>query len=219
MKREIRVTEDGSHTLYVPELDESYHSIHGAIQESHHVFLLHGLLTLDKESLNILEIGFGTGLNALLTLAEAQKRGIKINYHTVEKYPLDKEEYSCINFEELIEGISPGKLHKLHDASWGEAVTITENFTLTKELSDFRSMNPYGPFDLVYFDAFAPQKQAHLWSEEIFKKISGAVKPGGVLVTYTSMGSVRRVLTACDFDVNKIPGPPGKRHMIRASRR
>jgi tRNA U34 5-methylaminomethyl-2-thiouridine-forming methyltransferase MnmC len=217
MKRELRVTEDGSHTLYLPELDEPYHSIHGAIQESRHVFLDHGLLTFNLRSLNILEIGFGTGLNAMLALAETHKRGLLINYHAVEKYPLNYKEYSRINFEELIEEVPPGSLMKLHEAPWEEPVQITQGFTITKEQSDFRTMNLGGPFDLVYFDAFAPQKQPHLWSEAIFRTISEALNPGGVLVTYTCMGSVRRSLISCGFDVKKVPGPPGKREMLRAS--
>lgn len=218
MKRELRLTDDGSHTIYLPELDEPYHSTHGAIQESRHVFLAQGLLTLNLRSLKILEIGFGSGLNALLTLAEAQEHGLSIDYHAVEKYPLTHEEYCDINFEELVKGLKPGTLMKLHEAPWEESSSIADGFTITKEKSDFRTMNPSGPFDLVYFDAFAPQKQAHLWTEEIFSTIFDIVKPGGVLVTYTCMGSVRRALVACGFEVEKVPGPPGKRTMIRAVR-
>ncbi len=218
MKREIRLTEDGSHTLFLPELDEPYHSIHGAIQESRHVFLAHGFHTLKLSSLNILEIGFGSGLNALLTLAEAQKNGILIHYHAVEKYPLTHEEYCNINYEALLKGIPPGTLMKMHEAPWEEPVSIARGFTLIKEKSDFRTMKPPGPFDLVYYDAFAPQKQAHLWTEEIFSTVSKIVRPGGVLVTYTCKGSVRRALVSCGFNVEKVPGPPGKREMIRAVR-
>jgi len=217
MKRELRVTEDGSHTLYLPELDEPYHSIHGAIQESRHVFLGQGFNTLEKSSINILELGFGTGLNAYLTLAESQSRGIRINYHTIEKYPLEFGEYSNLNFEVFIEGGKPGKFLLLHQCPWNQPVKITDDFTLLKEQHDFREMKLIGPYDLVYYDAFAPQKQAHLWSESIFRAISGALKPGSVLVTYTSMGSVRRTLISCGFDVRKVPGPPGKREMIRAT--
>jgi tRNA U34 5-methylaminomethyl-2-thiouridine-forming methyltransferase MnmC len=219
MERELRITEDGSHTLYLPEMNEPYHSVHGAVRESLHVFIGHGFLSMDKPSLSILEIGFGTGLNALLTLSEAGRRGVKVRYHTVEKYPLDYEEYSRINFEKFIPGISPGSLMKLHEAPWGEATPVSENFTLTKELNDFRTMDPRGPFDLVYFDAFAPQKQPHLWTETVFKRVAEVVIHGGLLVTYTSKGSVRRTLISCGFDVEKVPGPPGKREMIRASRR
>lgn len=219
MKRELRLTEDGSHTIYLPELDEPYHSIHGAIQEARHVFLGHGLLTLNKDSLKILEIGFGSGLNALLTLAEALERGLLIDYYAVEKYPLTHNEYSCINFEELLTGVKPGTLMKLHEAPWEVSSSIADGFTITKEKSDFRTMKSSGPFDLVYFDAFAPQKQPWLWTEEIFRTVSNIVKPGGVLVTYTCKGSVRRALIACGFEVEKVPGPPGKREMIRACKR
>jgi len=219
MKRELRITEDGSHTLYVPEMEESYHSVHGAIQESRYIFLVQGFLTLDKAFLNILEIGFGTGLNALLTLAEAYKRDIKVRYHSIEKYPLDYEEYSRLNYEDFIEGLNPGNLRKMHESPWDEAVLINDHFTLLKEKSDLREIKLQGPYDLVYFDAFDPEKQAHLWTEQVFDRISSAVKPGGVLVTYTSKGNVRRALISCKFDVKKVPGPPGKRHILRATRR
>lgn len=219
MKKELWITEDGSHTLYISELDEPYHSIHGAIQESQHVFIEQGFRTLNKPSLNILELGFGTGLNALLTLAEAKKRGIQVIYHGIEKYPLEEEEYRHLNYEDFINGVPRGMLMKMHESHWGQAARLTEDFTLTKELNDIGTVSPKGPYDLVYFDAFAPQKQANLWTEPVFRSISRAVKPGGVLVTYTSMGSVRRALISCDFDVKRVPGPPGKRHMLRASKR
>lgn len=219
MKRELQITEDGSHTLFVPEMEETYHSVHGAIQESLHVFLGQGFLTLDKEFLNILEIGFGTGLNALLTLAEANKRDIKVRYHGIEKYPLDYEEYSLLNYENFIEGLTPGNLMKMHESPWNEAVPISDHFTLFKEQSDLREIKLQGPYDLVYFDAFDPVKQAHLWTEQVFDRLSSAVKPSGVLVTYTSKGNVRRALISCQFDVKKVPGPPGKRHILRATRR
>lgn len=219
MKRELRLTEDGSFTIYVPEMDEPYHSIHGAIQESRHVFIGHGLQSLDLPKLRILEIGFGTGLNALLTLVEAGNRGLTVDYHAVEKYPLLEKEYSSINFEALVKGVQPGTFKKLHEVIWEEPVAINDYFTLFKEETDVRSMSPGGNFDLVYFDAFAPQKQAHLWTEEVFRSLSCFVKPGGVLVTYTCKGSVRRALISCGFEVVKVPGPPGKREMIRATMR
>ena len=217
MKRELRKTEDGSHTLYVPELDEAYHSIHGAVQESLHVFIAHGLSTIREPRISILEIGFGSGLNALLSLAEAQRRDLEVNYHSIEKYPLDHHEYSLLNFEDYVHGTRPGLLMKIHEAPWGEAVRISDHFTLTKEKSDVRSFIPKGPYDLVYFDAFAPQKQPQLWTEQVFSSIGRALKPGAVLVSYTSKGSVRRALISCQFDVKKVPGPPGKREMIRAT--
>ena len=162
MKRELRITEDGSHTVFVTELEEPYHSIHGAIQESEHVFLKQGFHSVHILPIHILEIGFGTGLNALLTLAESSKLGIEVYYHAVEKYPLEYEEYSKINYEEFIDTNISGCFLKMHQAPWGDKLHVTHNFTLFKEQSDFRSMNPSGSFDLVYFDAFDPQKQPYL---------------------------------------------------------
>lgn len=219
MKRELRITGDGSHTLYVPELDEPYHSIHGALRESRHVFIKQGLGLVKKTSIRILEIGFGTGLNALLTLSETGRSGIRAYYHAVEKYPLQDEEYRQINYEQFIEGIPPGSLAGLHTAPWGKQVPVSDHFILFKEHSDFREMDPDGSFDLVYFDAFAPGKQPYLWSEEIFCRIYRLMNPEGILVSYTVRGSVRRALASCGFDVEKVPGPPGKREMVRAFRR
>jgi tRNA U34 5-methylaminomethyl-2-thiouridine-forming methyltransferase MnmC len=218
MKRELRITEDGSPTVYAVDLEEPYHSIHGAIQESEHVFLKQGLHTLAKSPVRLLEIGFGTGLNALLTMADANEMGIEVYYHTVEKYPLEYELYSKINYEQFIDKSFPGWFLKMHKSPWGETLQISPVFTLFKEQSDFRSMTPPGSFDLVYYDAFDPQKQPYLWTEEIFCRVSVLMNPGGVLVSYTSKGSVRRALESCGFHVNKVPGPPGKREMIRAIR-
>lgn len=219
MKREIRLTEDGSHTLYIPEMEESYHSVHGAIQESLYVYIGQGLKKLDSEKINILELGFGTGLNLMLSLADATSRKLEVYYHAVEKYPIKKEEYKQLNYESLINDSPPGLFLKIHESKWGETIRINENFTLFKEHTDIRTMNPPGPFDLVYYDAFAPQKQAHLWTEEIFGLIYKVMKPGALLLTYTSMGSVRRALISCGFAVERIPGPPEKRHILRATKR
>ncbi len=219
MKREIRLTEDGSHTLYLPEMDEAYHSLHGAIQESLYVYIEQGLIKLDTPKLNILEIGFGTGLNLILSLAEATSRKLEVSYHAVEKYPLTRDEYIQLNYESILKEIPQGLFMTIHESKWDEVVRISESFTIFKEHNDIRSMNPIGPFDLVYYDAFAPQKQAHLWTEEIFMRIYKAMKPGALLLSYTSKGSVRRALISCGFSVERIPGPPGKRHMIRATKR
>lgn len=216
--RKLHITEDGSHTLFVPELDESYHSVYGAIQESQHVFLKHGFQTIRKSRIRILETGFGTGLNVLLTLAEAARRRTVIYYHTVDKYPVEANEYKIFNYEQFIEGIPGGTLIRMHEAQWNKEIRFAPHFSFYKELSDFRDMNPQGPFDLVYYDAFDPQKQPDLWTEDIFCRISRLLNPGGILVSYTSKGSVRRALESCGFHVEKIPGPPGKREMIRAIR-
>lgn len=218
MERFLRQTDDGSHTLYVQELDEAYHSTHGAIQESMHVFIKEGLQSLNKAKLRILETGFGTGLNALLTWKIAEHSKLSIHYHSVEKYPLSKMEYAQLNFETLIGGVPQGLLNEMHEADWERPVQISDRFSLFKEKADFRSMNPEGNFDLVYFDAFSPDTQPELWSEEVFSIIRNRTEKGAVLVSYSSKGSVRRTLISCGFRVEKVQGPPGKREMIRALR-
>jgi len=218
MKRSLRLTEDGSHTLYLSELEEPYHSMNGAIQESGYVFIDQGFKQLRITTIHILEIGFGTGLNLLLTLLESTKAKVGVHYHTVEKYPLVSSEYGSLNYETVIEGLPEGILQKIHKAPWEEKVYLTRDFSLYKEQADFRSMNPEGRFDLVYFDAFAPDKQPELWSEEVFSVIAGLTDPGAILVTYSSKGIIRRALNACGFKVKKVPGPPGKWEMIRAIR-
>jgi tRNA U34 5-methylaminomethyl-2-thiouridine-forming methyltransferase MnmC len=219
MDRALRLTEDGTHTLYVGELDETYHSNRGAMQESMHVFINQGFHKVRKTPMRILEIGLGTGLNLLLTLVESLRYEMDVYYYAVEKYPLAPSEYSQLNFEKFIPGIPKGSLIKIHEALWEEDFSMTENFLIHKEQSDFRSMNPTEGFDLVYFDAFAPDKQPHLWSTLIFSQLYDLISPGGILVSYTSKGIVRRALNSCGFEVKKLPGPLGKWEMIRATRR
>jgi tRNA U34 5-methylaminomethyl-2-thiouridine-forming methyltransferase MnmC len=194
MERSLRLTEDGSHTLYADKLDEPYHSTHGALQESVHVFIKQGLQTVSKHRLKILEIGFGTGLNALLTMQFAKQANQEVHYHAVEKYPLNRAEFSQLNFEDLIEGIPRGFLNQMHEAAWESPVQLSDSFSLFKEKADFRSMNPPGYFDLVYFDAFSPEKQPELWSADVFTIIQKSTRRGSVLVTYSSKGKVRRTL-------------------------
>jgi tRNA U34 5-methylaminomethyl-2-thiouridine-forming methyltransferase MnmC len=218
MNRELRITGDGSHTIYAAELDEPYHSIHGAIHESKHVFIEQGLRQTTLSSLRILEIGFGTGLNLLLTLAETNESGIEVHYHAVEKYPLVSSEYTALNFQELIRNVPEGSFMAIHQSPWDQYLNLTNTFSLFKEKADIRHMEPGTGYNLVYFDAFAPDKQPHLWSEDVFKKVCSCMNPEGLLVTYASKGSVRRTMNACGFRVEKVPGPPGKREMIRARR-
>ena len=219
MDRELLLTEDGSHTVYVHGLEEPYHSIHGAVQESIHVFIRQGFESAGKSALSILEIGLGTGLNVILSLASALRNKYEVYYHAVEKYPLLPSEYTKLNFEEFISGLPPGVVKKLHEAPWETRFNLSEGFEVYKEHSDFRAMNPQNQFDLVYFDAFAPDKQPELWSEAIFLKIAGLMNAGGILVTYSSKSSVRKALNSCGFNVTKVSGPPGKREMIRALKR
>jgi len=219
MERQLKITEDGSHTMFVKGMNEPYHSLHGAIRESRHVFIRQGLHTVQKSALRILEVGFGTGLNALLTLTESLSMKMDIYYHAVEKYPLNRQEYSPLNYEQLIDKVPEGAFYRMHDCSWGEEVQISERFVLYKEEADFRSMNVPPPIHLVYFDAFSPEKQPELWTEQVMDSISRVCDPGAVLVTYSAKGVVRRTLASCGFDVYKVPGPPGKREMIRAVKR
>jgi tRNA U34 5-methylaminomethyl-2-thiouridine-forming methyltransferase MnmC len=219
MKRELRITADGSHTFYASDLKEPYHSMHGAIQESEHVFILHGFRRTEKSSIRILEAGLGTGLNMLLTYREAMKHGVNVFYHAVEKYPLAPSEYKQLNYNDQLKCLPEGILRKIHDASWEATVFLSDNFQIFKEHSDIRSMKPSGTFDLVYYDAFAPEKQPHLWSEEIFAGIYMIMNAGGIWVSYTAKGSVKRALVSCGFAVEKVPGPPGKREMLLAIKR
>lgn len=214
----MRLTEDGTHTLYVSGLDETYHSIHGALQESIHVFINQGFHMVKKSPLHILDIGLGTGLNLLLSLIESVRDKKEIFYHAVEKYPLLPSEYNKLNYEKIIPGIPVGGLIRMHEAPWEENYELTEHFWIHKEQSDFRSMKPTKRFDLVYFDAFAPVKQPYLWSADIFSKLYDLMVPGGILVSYTSKGSVRRALVSCGFEVKKVSGPSRKWEMIRATR-
>jgi len=219
MERSIKITEDGSHTMFVHGLDEPYHSTHGALQESMHVFIKQGLLTVKEPSVNILELGFGTGLNALLTLAESLSLNLDINYHAVEKYPLKESEYKLLNYEKLIEHIPKGTLHRMHSCPWGKAVQISDRFTLYKEEADFRCMKLPPKANLIYFDAFSPDKQPELWTDEVIGPIAQVSEEGAILVTYSVKGIVRRTLSSCGFEVHKVAGPPGKRSMIRAIKR
>lgn len=209
-------TYDGSHTLYVPSLKEHYHSVHGAVKESGTVFVRNGLLSLDKKNISILEIGFGTGLNAFLTYLESKKRGIEIRYTGIEPFPLPAEIYSRLNYAELLDPSAREVFLTLHECSWDVFSTISEGFQLKKVRTDIRKITYEERYDLIYFDAFAPDVQPELWKEEIFQQIAEATKPGGVLVTYSSKAEIRRRLKKTGFEVSKLPGPPGKREVIRA---
>ncbi len=211
-KVEIISSEDGSNTIYIPYLNEHYHSYHGAITESEHVFINNGLNLFENEkNIKILEFGFGTGLNALLTLKYADKK--KIIYHSIEKYPLKKYITDKLNYGSLVNNIL---FNKIHDSNWGEDVNITDNFILKKIESDFISANIDDDYNIVYFDAFAPNIQPHLWTKEIFEKIYNSMSYSGVLTTYCAKGSVRRTMQDVGFKVERLPGPPYKREMLRA---
>lgn len=213
---QIKITEDGSYTLYVPELNEHYHSIHGAIQESSHIFIGCGLQFSRESKVKILEVGFGTGLNALLTAIEACAGTREIEYLTLEKYPLSGELIRNLNYSEFTGSEGSNLFQKIHESEWNTPVSICKNFIIEKKEMDLVTDPVNGMFNLVYFDAFGPDKQPELWSKNVFQKIADATATGGILTTYSAKGEVKRNLKACGFEVNMLPGPPGKRQIIRA---
>lgn len=210
-------TEDGSITLYNEQIGEYYHSTHGAIQESNHIFIKDGFYECKKDEIHILEMGFGTGLNAFLTLLEAEKTNKKIYYHTVELYPITLEQAEALNYAEILAPEKKDILLKLHEAKWGENSKICSNFEIVKICSDFCSLDlKYYMFDVVYYDAFSPEKQPELWSLDIFEKIFSHCNEGAILTTYCAKGYVRRNLQQAGFTVHRLPGPPGKREKLSA---
>ena len=226
MNHLLKTTEDGSHTFYVPELNEHYHSTHGAIQESKHVFIEAGLKHFSEnhpnDDIHILEIGFGTGLNTYLTLLESEKKSLKIYYHSLEFYPIELEQINKLNYEDILSlNINETSLFKqLHTSPWEKEISITPNFTLYKQQIDFSNPSEFKPdkfFNLFYFDAFAPEKQAEMWTQEIFDKIKTLSKKGAIITTYCAKGAVRRMLQSAGFIVERLPGPPGKREILRGT--
>jgi tRNA U34 5-methylaminomethyl-2-thiouridine-forming methyltransferase MnmC len=225
MERKIIITEDGSHSIFVPELNENYHSTHGAIQESLHVFIEAGLKKALAENLSsvlhILEVGMGTGLNLLLSFIETREIAVSINYTALEAFPLPKEFIQTLNYPDLLSASLqlPVKeiFEKIHAGEWEKEIGLSDNFTLKKlqaTLQQAELNNNY--FDLIYFDAFGPAVQPEMWMEEIFLRLFNSLRKGGALVTYCAKGEVKRVLKRSGFEVESLPGPPGKREMVRA---
>lgn len=216
IKREIRTTADGSVTIFLPEWEESYHSKHGAIQEANHVFIEQGLQFINLPNLSILEIGFGTGLNALLTLIEAKNKNLKVNYVGIEAFPISQSEVDSLNYISTLKESSFQKnFEKLHVCDWEVSHQINDNFKLTKNQLFFKEIKYTNQFDLIYFDAFGYRVQPDLWSEEIFKIMFNALKPSGVLVTYACRTPIKKAMLNAGFKTEKLPGPPGKREMLR----
>jgi len=219
---EFVITGDGSHTLYVPGLEENYHSVFGAIAESRHIFIEAGLKYVSRSSgkINILEVGFGTGLNALLTLLEAEKSGYNIDYTTIEPYPLTESVVSGLNYPDMLNNHDCQTLfYQLHSSSWNTKTILGKTFSITKMQIALQDFSPQSKtFDLVYFDAFGPDVQPEMWTQEMFDKIASGMKQGGVLVTYSTKGIVKRNLKQAGFSIEKLPGPKGKREILRATR-
>ena len=224
MEREIRTTQDGSKTLYIKDLNENYHSHHGALQEANHVFIKNGLNLVNNYEINILELGFGTGLNALVTINDFLKndKNHVINYFTVEKYPVNIEEVSELDYGSSFEHPEIKDFYeKLHQCPWNEKTEILSGFFFTKFQCDFFDIEnlTLPKINLVYYDCFGARVQPDLWEDKIFKIVSDTMENEGLITTYSSKGSVRRILKDLNFEVEKKAGPPGKREMMIATKR
>ncbi len=225
MKKNIRednpvvLSNDGSHTIYSSRFSEHYHSTYGAIGESKHIFIEAGLkpLTDVKSTINIFEVGFGTGLNALLTFEYALKNNFTVNYWAVEAFPVDRNIVTRLNYTELL-NIEPEIFAAMHRTK-DKPVAITPFFKLTVVSDTLQNiMLPEQFFDLIYFDAFSPEVQPEMWHVSCFDKIYKATKKDGILTTYSCKGTVKRALKAAGFSIKKLPGPPGKREFLRATK-
>ena len=215
-------TADGSDSLFVKDLNEHYHSTHGAIQESRHVYIDAGLkyISSNNNSINILEIGFGTGLNALLTSIEAEGLKLKINYTTLEAYPLDIEIINKLNYADCVSGENQKEIFtSIHTCEWEKSIPISPFFNLHKIKNALQEIEFTDTYNLIYFDAFAPNVQPEMWTEEVFTKLYSVLKPNGSIVTYCAKGEVKRTLKKVGFEVESLPGPPGKREMVRGNKK
>jgi tRNA U34 5-methylaminomethyl-2-thiouridine-forming methyltransferase MnmC len=211
-------TADGSGSLYIPSLDETYHSRHGAIQESNHVFIEQGIrpLLVNSQEIFIFEVGFGTGLNALLTLIAAINAGVKVRYRSIEKYPLSISQALELNYAESVDPRFAHYFKALHEAPWQQWVSITPHFSIYKDEIDLDDVSIVGEADVVYYDAFGPRVQPNMWNIQKLKIACDALKPSGVFVTYCAQGQFKRVLKELGMQVVGLPGPPGKREMTKA---
>ena len=219
MKRNVIQTRDGSTTIHIEEWDECYHSRFGAIQEAQHVFIKNGLSLFENKSISILEIGFGTGLNAFITFLESKKLSQKIEYFGVEAYPVSADEVVSMNYVSELNAENESEIfEKMHQCNWEEQIVLKADFLFTKRRQFFAAIDDIEKFDLIYFDAFGFDVQPELWSTTIFQKMYNALKPRGVLVTYAARGVVKRSMIEVGFTVEKLEGPPGKREMFRAKK-
>ena len=215
----LEQTADGSYTLYVPELDEHYHSIKGALTESQHIFIDMGLNHCSVTEPHILEIGLGTGLNCFLTYLTAKKHHRSIHYTGIECYPLHIETIQQLDYANLIGKGNEDIYHAIHQAEWGKDIHLSPSFILHKIKGDFTQYTFKQTYDLIYFDAFAPEKQPEMWEQSLFQMLYNVLNPGGILTTYCAKGVVRRMLQTAGFTVERLPGPPGgKREILRATK-
>ena len=215
MEREIIQTEDGSSSIFVKDLGETYHSVHGAVQEALHVYIENGMKRCEKKSLSILEMGFGTGLNFVLSYQTALALNISMNYVGVEAYPITEQEWMLLNYDNVTKDL-PYKLHDIHSLEWDINHSLSDFVSLTKRHSKFENLVVNEMFDVIYYDAFGYNYQPELWTLELFQKMYNALFTEGILVTYACKGIIKQNLRAAGFKVKRVPGPPGKREMIVA---
>lgn len=217
MIRKIITTGDGSKTIQLQDWDEQYHSMHGAVNEAYHVFIDMGFSYMTNEPISILEIGFGTGLNALITLIEAEKNKRPVHYTGIEAYPITIEEVSQLDYIATLKADTFREaFSEMHRSAWENKIKLAPYFSFCKQKKDFKDISDSQLYDLIYFDAFGARVQPELWTEIIFEKMYNALTENGVLVTYSAKGSVRRAMQSVGFFVERLPGPPGKREMLRA---
>lgn len=220
MKREVVLTDDGSSSIFLPELNEHYHSSRGALQEARHVFIQNGFHFFNKTELRIFEMGFGTGLNALLTLKESITHELKVQYTGVEVFPVSLDQVNSLNYPELIDPKLKDDFLKMHESEWGKPARINEYFELCKYEQDIRDfLHPDSSFDLIYFDAFGFRAQEEMWDIKILEKMYYLLVEKGILVSYAARGQFKRDLKSLGFEVESLAGPPGKREMTRAIKR
>lgn len=216
---QLEKTADGSYTLFVPELDEHYHSVKGALTESEHIFINMGLRHCTVPMPKVLEIGFGTGLNVFLSLLSAEQDKRPVHFTTIERFPLNMDIIHSMNYPAQIAPSHADAYEAIHTAPWNEDVNITPFFTLHKLEADFTHYAFSKGYDVIYFDAFAPEKQPEMWSQELFDNLYSILNQGGILTTYCAKGVVRRMLQTAGFTVERLPGPPGgKREILRATK-
>jgi len=221
---ELQLSGDGSHTLFVPELDEHYHSTRGAVQESLYVYIERGLRAFGKLSkginplVTVVEIGFGTGLNALLTAIDAIEHNRVLQYVSYEKFPLSAKIVAQLNYTHFVAPQYASLFEKIHNAPWNEQVEITPQFSLHKIQADIVQQPPIIPCNVIYYDAFAPNKQAEMWLENVLRHVCAQLQPDGIFVTYCAQGHVRRALKTIGLQIERLPGPPGKWEMLRGTK-
>lgn len=214
-------TQDGSHTYLSEQFHSTYHSVNGAIEESTHVFIHNGLIPLinEKDTVDILEVGFGTGLNAYLSFLQTQLKPIIIHYESVEAYPISQEDAQALNYIHGYESSIGSVFLNMHEQEWNVAHLLSSRFNFTKHLVKLEDFKTNQQFDLIYYDAFSPKEQPELWTESVFRQLYAVLKPGGVLVTYCAQGQMKRHLKAVGFHVSALPGYGSKREMTRAEKK